>query len=281
MKRNWILAGILLLYTIRIQAQELYVFTDPASNVPAKSLSAKISARLADNSINPGYSQRYMPELMAGLNKNWMLRVSTTFSDFYSQSLRWESVKTYVKWRFYAKDDLHRHFRMAVFADAAYSRNNVIYEEMNLDGDNSGIQAGLIGTQLINKLAISGTASLMQVFNKYSSMHSENFEQTALNYSLSAGYLLFPLEYTGYDQINLNLYFELLGSKGLEKGMYYVDAAPAIQLIFGSSTKLNLGARFQATGNISRIGQNNFYLSLERSFLGALQKDRKMNISPE
>lgn len=272
MNKVLLLFGWMLIFTASLRSQELYVFSDPASNVPARSLSAKLTARFADNEESGKLAQRYMPELMAGISKNIMLRASTTFSDFYSDNLKWESAKAYLKWRFYSKDGIHNHFRMAAFADGSYSRNNMVYEEMNLDGDNSGVQAGLIATQLVNKLAVSGTASLMVLTDKEPALHhGREYERSALNYSLSAGYLLFPREYESYDQVNLNLYLEFLGMKGLEAGMYYTDIAPSVQLIFNSATKLNLGARFQASGNMSRIARNNYFLSLETTFLNVFR----------
>jgi hypothetical protein len=274
MKALWIGLGCLF-FSFGIQAQELYVFTDPASNLPAQSLSAKLTARFADLPQSGMIRQRYMPELMAGLHKNWMGRVSTTFSNFYQSGQRWESVKGYIKWRFFSEDGIHRHFRMAAFADAAYSRNNMIYDEMNLDGDNSGIQLGLIGTQLLHKLAISGTASYMRVYDEKFKTMGNMHDQDALMYSLSAGYLLFPKSYSDYEQVNLNLYVELLGMKGLGPGKHYLDIAPAIQLIFNSSTKLNLGARFESSGNATRIARNNYFLSLESTFLNVWKKRGK------
>lgn len=274
MKNKLLLAGCMLLATY-VRGQELYVFSEPASNVPAKSLSAKITARLADN-VNEGkLNQRYMPELTAGISKQLMFRASTTFSDFYSAGMKWESVKGYLKWRFLSNDGIHSHFRMAAYVDGSYSRNDLVYDEMNLDGDNSGIQGGIIGTQLINKLALSGTAGVMRIWDeKFGTPHGDMHDQTAFNYSLSAGYLLFPRNYDNYDQVNLNLYVEMLGMKGFQNGMYYVDIAPALQLIFSSSTKVNLGARFEATGDMNRLARNNYYLSVERSFLNVFGKRR-------
>ena len=254
-------------------SQELYVFSEPASNMPAHSMSAKLTYRTPVSKYNTSYRQRYTPELMFGLNKQWMLHVSSSFSDFYTTQLRWESVKTYAKYRFYSDDDVHRHFRMAAFAEAAYSRSPFYYGDINLDGDNSGVQAGIIATQLVNKLAVSGTASLLKVFaNRAMHVNQLDHSLNAFYYSLSAGYLLFPLNYSDYKQTNLNLYFETIGMKGLDKGDYMFDAAPALQVIFNSNLKINLGARLQVTGNMVRPGENNYFVSVERTFLGALKR---------
>jgi hypothetical protein len=257
-------------------SQELYVFTEPASNMPAHSLSAKLTYRTPVSKYNSLYRQRYTPELMFGLNKQWMLHVAGSFSDFYTSQMRWESVKTYAKYRFYSNDDVHRHFRMAAFAEAAYSRSPFYYGDINLDGDNSGVQAGLIATQLVSKLAVSGTASVIKVFaDRNEHVHHMDHSLYALYYSLSAGWLLFPLNYADYKQTNLNLYFEAIGMKGFDMGDYMLDLAPALQFIFNSNFKVNLGARLQVTGNMLRVGESNYFVSLERTFLGALRHRKK------
>jgi hypothetical protein len=260
------------------QSQELYVFTEPASNMPSNSLSAKLTYRTPGSKSNNDYKQRYTPEVMFGINKYWMLHLSSSFSDFYTPQLRWESVKAYAKYRFYSDDDIHKHFRMAAFAEGAYSRSPFYYGDINLDGDNSGVQAGIIATELVNKLAVSGTASVIKIFADRAE-HVVQLGQSihALYYSLSAGYLLLPFNYSSYKQTNLNLYFEAIGMKGFDKGDYMVDIAPALQLIFNSNLKLNLGARLQVTGNMQRIGEKNYFISMERTFLGALRHKKKVS----
>ena len=138
-------------------AQELYVFSEPASNMPARSLSFKLTARYPDSKLNDYFKQRYIPEVMFGLSKKWMLHISTTLSDYYSNSVRPESLKTYLKWRFLSNDEVHKHFRMAAFMEISASRNDYLYDEFTLDGDLDGMQTGIIATQLVNRLAVSGT----------------------------------------------------------------------------------------------------------------------------
>jgi hypothetical protein len=62
---------------------------------------------------------------------------------------------------------------------------------------------------------------------------------------------------------------ELMGQQGLEQSDYMIDLAPAVQLIFNSATKVNLGARFQVGGNMSRVANQNYFISLEHSLLKA------------
>jgi hypothetical protein len=95
-----------------------------------------------------------------------------------------------------------------------------------------------------------------------------------MNYSLSAGYLLLPFEYVDYRQTNLNLYAELLAQQSLDRKACYVDLAPAIQLIFNSNAKLNIGYRFQLNGDMQRMTESSWLISFERTFLNALKKKK-------
>lgn len=262
-----------------LQAQELYVFTEPASNMPAHSISAKLSAvYMPPQPWNDRSMQRYTPELMLGINKKLMLHTGLTFSNVHTTNFRWESAYLYGKYRFISKDELHSHFRMAVFGEAAYSRSPFHNEEVSLQGDKSGLQVGLIATQLWNKFALSGTASHTQVLHESRNSKVQYIPSRiyqAMNYSLSAGYLLLPFNYTDYKQTNLNLYTEVLAQQTLDRSRYYVDVAPAVQLIFNSNAKLNLGYRFQVGGNMVRMSESSWLISFERTFLNALKKQKK------
>ena len=104
-------------------AQELYVFSEPASNMPANSISGKVSAMFANDNHSGKTLQRYTPEIMLGLSKKWMVHGSFTIANMHQDKFILESGKLYGKWRFLSRDDVHRHFRMAAFAGASYSRN--------------------------------------------------------------------------------------------------------------------------------------------------------------
>ncbi|MES1221839.1 MAG: hypothetical protein ABUT20_40450 [Bacteroidota bacterium] len=267
---------VILLSCFTVRGQELYVYAEPASNMPAHSITAKLSGNFIgeNQSIDKRFMQRYTPEIMFGLNRKWMLHVGGTFADMHTRNFRWESVFTYIKYRFLSRDNVHSHFRMAAFADAAYSRSPFEFDEISLQGDKSGIALGLIATQLINKLAVSATVSHTQVLDasrndKVLYTPSRNYQ--AMNYALSAGYLLFPRNYTDYKQTNLNLYVELLGQQTLDRKTDYWDLAPAIQFIFNSNSKLNIGYRFQVSGNMDRMTKQSLLISFERTFLNALK----------
>lgn len=256
------------------QAQELYVFSEPASNMPAKSAGLKYAAKLLE-ARDGTVEQRHMLEMQMGFSKKWMTHISTSFSDMYSRGLQWESGRIYSKYRLISVDDVHRHFRAAAFGELSYSRNAPMYDELSLEGDQSGARGGVILTQLLHKLALSTTLSYtasMQDRISHMGIHEYNYQ--SLNYSLSAGYLLFPRTYNGYGQTNVNLYLEVLGSRALDTRNSFLDLAPAIQFIFNSTTKLNLGYRFQVSGDMNRMADQSFHLSIERSFLNALNRKR-------
>ncbi len=260
---------------LKTAAQELYVYTEPASNMPAHSISAKFTGSFIARNQNEEHRvmQRYTPEVMLGVTKKLMVHVGGSFSDMHTRNFRWESAYAYAKYRFISVDDVHKHFRMAAFGDFSYSRSPFHYDELSLQGDQSGGQVGIIATQLWHKLAVSGTASVLHVFETVEAHHyATDLVKNAANYSLSAGYLLFPFNYTSYKQVNLNLYLEMLGQSSLDRKLSYVDMAPALQLIFNSVSKINLGYRFQVNGNMYRMTRESWLLSFEWAFLNALKK---------
>jgi hypothetical protein len=264
------------LVIVNITAQELYPYTEPASNMPAKSMSVKAAAMFGKGVYGSRTEQRYTPEVMFGLSKKWMVHGAITFSNMYENNLYYESARLYAKYRFLSNDDVHKHFRIAAFATAAYSRNHLQHNELNLMGDHSGVQGGIIATQLWNKLAVSGTASLIEVFDEKRNDKTvpQQYAFEALNYTLSAGYLVLPVTYKDYNQTNLNVYAELLGGRNLDwkYEKQFLDLATSIQLIFKSTSKLNLGYRFQLKSDIYRNMKNSWMISYEYIFLNALRK---------
>ncbi|HEV7333574.1 MAG TPA: hypothetical protein VGN63_21250 [Flavisolibacter sp.] len=271
---------VALLAGISVSAQELYPYSEPASNNPAQSVTVKATAILHGDVHSERTLQRYMPEVAAGLSKNWMVKAGANFSNMHQNSMIWEGGRLYAKYRFLSNDEVHKHFRMAVFGTAAYSRNHLDHNEINLMmGEQSGVQAGLIATQLWHKLALSGTVAWNEVLDE--KRKDKNLQgiyaYQAINYSLSAGYLLLPFEYKDYDQTNLNLYVELLGGRNINfpGETYYVDLAPSVQAIFNSAAKLNVGYRFQLGSDIYRITKNSVMISFEYLFLNALKRKAK------
>ena len=193
MKRSFIILLIITSRIAHVGAQELYVYTEPASNMPANSVSAKITGHLVGSEKLYGNSSaRLMPEVQVGISKKFMFRIGTTFSNMHNADFRYESWNVYAKYRFLSNDDIHTHFRMAAYAEGSSTRSPFHYEEINLMGDKSGVQVGLVATQLWHKFALSGNFSHSQVLDESRNndvIYIPRRLYQSLNYSLSAGYL--------------------------------------------------------------------------------------------
>jgi hypothetical protein len=265
---------IVIFFVSTIHAQELYVFTDPASNIPARSINVKLKTHgVGDDKRYGRFTYRVMPQITAGLSKKIQLRLTTTAANMHTNSFDGESVGLGVKYRFLSADGIHKHFRMAAFLDGSLTRDAFhFYDEISLMGDKTGVELGLIATQLWHKFALSGTLSRTEVLDptRYDGIaYFPKRQYRSLNYAVSAGYLLFPREYRDYKQPNFNLYVELLGQRLLGDNLFYIDLAPAVQLILNSTTKINVGQRYQLQGNMGRMARRSWLVSVETSFLQA------------
>jgi len=251
------------------KGQELYVFTEPASNMPTKAIGVRLTN---EGMFNPDFTSRSIAEVMVGLNKNLMFHVQGFLSDM-DDNYRLEGGSFYAKYRFLSVDDTHSHFRGAAYGRVSTSKRAILTEDINLEGDNSGWQAGVVFTQLIHKLALSTTLGYGKVFNpNQQRMGNGLAPNEMLNYSLSSGYLLLPFVYKNYKQPNFNLYVEALGKTNPANGHTYVDLAPAVQLIVNSKTRIDLGYRFELTGNMENRYLKNMYLArVEFNFFNALK----------
>lgn len=254
-----------------LRAQELYVFTDPASNIPARSMNVKLKSHgVGRDMIFDRATYRVMPQVMAGLTRNLQVRFMASASNMHTSSLEAESIGLGLKYRLYSADGVQRHFRLAAYMDGVLTRIPFHYEEITMMGDKTGVEAGLIATQLWHKFALSGSLSRTEVLDasRYDGRpYFPERQYRSLNYSLSAGYLLFPREYRNYKQPNFNIYLECIGQRLLGTDFYYIDLAPAVQLILSSRTKINFGRRYQVQGNMQRMARQGWLASIETSFL--------------
>lgn len=266
---------IIILFSAQTFSQELFVSTEPASNIPARSVSVRLSGQFVPfDRIYARPGQRYIPELMVGLHKNLMISGGVSFSNMQTFDFKRESFFMYGKYRFISRDELHKHFRMAAFTQGSKTKAPFHFEEATLMGDKTGLELGVIATQLWNKLALSGSVSHIQLLDasRYNEVvYIPERYYRFMNYSISTGYLLFPKEYSDYKQVNVNLYIEALGQQALNHERYFVDIAPAAQLVFFSNTKLSASYRFQLSGNMDRMTRKSWLISLERSFLNVFK----------
>ncbi len=263
------LMAVLILFMSTARSQELYIFTEPASNMPSKSIGVRITN---EGLFKPEFANRLIPEVMIGFNKNLMVHAQGFMSDM-DGKYRVEGGSFYAKYRFLSLDEAQSHFRAAAFARVSTSKRPTYTEDINLEGDNSGFQAGVIFTQLLHKLALSGTLSYNKSFESAEKQLAGMPQpDQMLGYSLSSGYLLLPFVYKDYNQPNFNLYFEVLGKTNPDNGRSYVDLAPAVQVILNSRTRIDLGYRFELAGNLPGRYNRGMYLArVEFNFFSVLK----------
>ena len=119
------------IYCQNIYSQELFVITDPASNVPANSLGVNVMQSLFKEEMKSGYNYHFMPEVSYGLNKNIMFRASAFVSNRNSQLVT-EGGSFYTKYRFYSTDDLNSHFRLAAYGRYSFNNADIHQEQIEM-----------------------------------------------------------------------------------------------------------------------------------------------------
>ena len=242
-------------------SQELYVNTEPASNMATRSLGLRLENQ---GYFNPGYKTRTSFEAMYGASRYLMLHTSVYDSDFYRGNQHIEGGSLYAKYRFISVDSVQQHFRGAFFARLSAVNNPVVNQEIMLEGDNSGLQSGFIFTRLMHKLAFSGSVSYLHDWNNAGDNYIPiAFSRDAVSYTFSTGYLLLPKVYKSYDQVNINVYAEFLGKTNPGYGQSYLDAAPAVQLIFNSLVRLDLSYRLPIYSSMERNTAHMYLVRLE------------------
>jgi hypothetical protein len=289
--KRLIIALLALAGSSQLFAQELYVSTEPASNMPRHSIGIRLTN---EGMFESDFKTRTIPEVMVGVNKNLMAHLSMYVSDFYQKKQKAEGWSVYAKYRFVTIDTANRHFRMAAFGRFSRSSNPmimhkgtimmidphgpdplhempnmVVNQEINLEGDNSGMQGGLIATQLLHKLALSGSLSYIRALDNTNYALGAANTRESIGYTFSAGYLMYPKFYRDYKQTNVNLYVEFLGKSNPGRGQNYMDAAPALQFIFNSTLRLDLSKRFALWNNMDRMGRNMYLVRLEYNIFNA------------
>ena len=250
--------------SFQIHAQELFVMTEPASNMPTASIGVRDMSLFAFKKTK-GYNYHNMPELMWGVNKDWMVHASAFLSDKQGD-LMLEGGSLYAKYRFFSVDDLHSHFRLAAYGRISTSNAEIHQEDIETMGMNSGYEIGTVATQLINKTALSASISYERAFNNQGNIFPDEWSNSAMNYTFSVGQLMYPKKYTNFKQTNINAMLELLGQRLNQNGKSYLDVVPSIQFIVNSQARIDLTYRRQIYSDMERISANSILLKLEYTF---------------
>lgn len=260
------LTPLLILFSFISRAQELFVFTEPASNMAAKSVGLRVNNYIMPETYTSKTNYHLVPEVMVGVSKKIMIHGDAFISNR-NKALIAEGGSIYGKYRFYSSDDVQKHFRMAAYGRYSSNNSDIHQEEINLYGHNSGYELGLIGTQLLHKLAISSGLSFLKALdNGSANKYPYKNNATAVNYTLSIGKLLLPKVYTDYKQTNVNGMVEFLSQYNTGSKKYYVDVAPSVQFIFNSVARLDIGYRKKLSSTLYRTAPEGLFVRLEYNF---------------
>lgn len=246
----------------KIDSQELFVVTDPASNIPAQALAINVMQSLFKEQYNTGYNYHFMPEVSYGVHKNLMLRGSAFISNR-SNKVYAEGAGFMAKYRFYSTDDLNSHFRMAAYGRYSFNRADIHQQQIEILGHNTGFETGVIATKLMHKVAVSSSVSFEKALDNQPDYPFPTYlGDNATNYTLSVGKLMHPKKYTSFTQTNINLMVEFVGQTINENGKTYWDVIPAIQFIFHSRARLDMAYRRELYSTMLRSASNGFYLNV-------------------
>ncbi|MEO8253085.1 MAG: hypothetical protein ABI554_01765 [Flavobacterium sp.] len=261
---RYFLILLISLLSFQIKAQELFVMTEPASNMPTSSIGIRDMSMLAFKKTD-GTNFHNMPEIMWGVNKNWMVHAAAFLSNKQGDMML-EGGSIYAKYRFFSVDDLHSHFRVAAYGRISTNNSVIDQEDIETMGMNSGYELGVVATQLINKTALSANISYERALNNQDNLFPEQWNNSVMNYTFSVGQLLYPKKYTSFKQTNINAMVELLGQRLNQNGKSYLDVVPSIQFIVNSQARIDLAYRYQIYADMERISTNSILLKLEYTF---------------
>ena len=257
----------LLIHTYILSAQELYINSEPASLIPKGTKVVRLTNSnifLDGSNIMGSIGNAFIvtPSLSYGISKKIMLSGSIQFANKpYEQDMTpnfgLNGFKIYSKQRILSTDKQKYHTRLSSFIKYSYHEDKFMKDNIDIDLQDTGFELGLIGTQLINKLAISITTAITRISNideKLTQGSTVKWQTTNLNTfknSISAGYLLFPRKYNSYKQTNFNLYVEYLTNTILNENFpvrynkFRSTFAPGIQFIIMSRSRLDFSYKIR------------------------------------
>ena len=257
----------LLIHTYILSAQELYINSEPASLIPKGTKVVRLTNSnifLDGSNIMGSIGNAFIvtSSLSYGISKKIMLSGSIQFANKpYEQDMTpnfgLNGFKIYSKQRILSTDKQKYHTRLSSFIKYSYHEDKFMKDNIDIDLQDTCFELGLIGTQLINKLAISITTAITRISNideKFTQGSTVKWQTTNLNTfknSISAGYLLFPRKYNSYKQTNFNLYVEYLTNTILNEDFpvrydkFRSTFAPGIQFIIMSRSRLDFSYKIR------------------------------------
>lgn len=262
---------VLMIFAVTLEAQELFTYTEPASNMAARTVGFRMTGTFMTERPGPVVNTHFTPEIMVGFSKRWMFHLDGFISN---RAGEWEAEggSIYVKRRFYSVDNIHSHFRMAAYGRYSFNSSDIHQEAVDLNGHNSGIEMGMIATQLLHKVAISGSVSYIQgtenVGEKFYTKEVK-LNRRAVGFTFSTGKLFLPKTYEDYNQLNVNGMVECIGQTNLTSGNTFLDVAPVLQFIIKSRMRLDLGYRMPVSNRLQRTAPGGGLVRFEYNIFNA------------
>jgi hypothetical protein len=269
--------------------QELFPSTQPATTLPKGVLSFRFSFQ---NYQEPYGRAKYWTagRLMYGVTSKLTLIGTISASNHHIQTFPgsllyyfkyhhyrvypafpylFEGFNLYAQYRILSLDGAQKHLRLSFYGEASKVFTAHDVAEPNLLGDNSGVGGGLILTRLYKRWAFSFTGGYTIPFTYKDSVVTFK-SGTMRSCSFSTGYRIFPGVYSGYNDVNVNLYAEIfVKSYGAAAMTYrkvpfsneaflpddqytfktlsagtYAEIRPSVQFIFKSQTRIDIGSAF-------------------------------------
>ena len=270
MKKKIFILSLLISFSKLLEAQELFVFTEPASNMAKGNIGFRLSNSFMKEKISDELNIHKFPEIMFGISKKIMVH-GEAFVSNRNKSFSTEGGSLYMKYRFYSHDEVHSHFRMALFSRMSWNNSDIHQPAIDLNGHNSGWELGTIATKLINKVAVSSSVSSLYAADNINQNWLDGGEpnRNALNFTLSVGKLMLPKEYVNYNQTNLNAMLEFLGQTNWATGKTFFDLAPSVQMIVKSKSRFDVGYRFAVSNDLERTSPNGGFFRFEYNMFNA------------
>ena len=284
-------------------AQELFIRNEPASTVPKGTLGIRMydqtyPEKAGDSSL---YRNLGVLRVMYGATSKLTVMMNVSVSNHHDRYLPQDLVNHdhsggggistgtpekavpypylfngfdfYAKYRFLTFDGANSHFRLAAWAEGSKLFIPSHEAEPELLDLTSGVAGGFIATYLQKHFAASLTTGYIHptgysgpAYDKYGGNYPVNVHYGyGVQYNLSFGYLLLPHHYTGYNQMNWNLYLEFTGKSygaakivqrdgtqldtipitaPLLKAGNYIDVNPGIQCIIRSNLRIEASMGF-------------------------------------
>jgi hypothetical protein len=257
----------------RLLSQELFLFTNPASNVSKNALILRGMNSFFTRTLDRSTSFHFMPEVEYGITKKVML-ISNAFLSNENNQVNIEGGSLLVQYRFFSRDAVKRHFRMAAWGRFSINSAEIHQQEIELNGHNSGFRFGVTTTQLVHKTAISATFSYQYARNNLNNPVPQYFSNQSFDYTLSLGQLCLPQTYKNFKQTNVNFMIEALGQVHPSNRTSFMDIAPVIQFVFRSKARLDLAYRFQVYSSLLRTQPNGLVVNFQYSIFNAFIKKK-------